>query len=90
MIGSDSPFHLNSENTRGTGCEEFDQAYEGNSASVDELLQPQRKRGLETENAERCAVELDVFQRRLVRGVIGGNGLYGAVSEPDEERFVTL
>jgi hypothetical protein len=48
---------------------------------VHQLLESEANGSFESENAERRFVELYIFDRRFVRGVIGGDGVNGAVGE---------
>jgi len=72
---------FDSEDLGGACREEFDHAHEREAASVDELLERKGDGGFEAEDAEGGAVELDVFEGGLVRGVIGGDGVDSAVGE---------
>ncbi len=55
-----------------------------------QLLKRQADGGFKTENAEGRAIELDIFQGRFVRGVIGGDGVDGAVGEALNEGFAVF
>ena len=57
------------------------------SPGVDELLERKSERGFEAENAEGGAVELDVFEGGLVRRVIRGDGVHGAVGKTRNQCF---
>jgi len=57
---------------------------------VDQLFECQRKSRFETKNPEGRAIELHIFYRRLVRRVVGGDGIHGAVGESCEQRFAVL
>jgi len=48
---------------------------------VNEFFEGETYGGFETEYAERRFVELHIFNRRFVGGVIGGDGVNGAVGE---------
>ena len=69
------------ENPSGTGGEEFDHTRERDFFAVNELLEAQRNGSFQAENSEGRAIEFDIFQRRFVWSVIGGNGVDCAVGE---------
>ena len=54
---------------------------------MDELLERKRERSFEAENAEGCAVELDVFEGRFVGSVIRRDGVDSAIGETVEQRL---
>src|SRR5713101_864601 len=88
LAGSDGA--LEAEDARGADGEELNDTQERDAASVHELFEGERQRGLEAGNAERRAVELDVFQRGFMGRVIGGNGLDRAVGKTGDERFAVF
>ncbi len=57
---------------------------------MDELLERKREGRFEAENAEGSAVELDVFERGLVRSVIGGDGVHSAVNETRDQSLAVF
>src|SRR5258708_28434019 len=69
LAGSDGA--LEAEDARGADGEELNDTQERDAAGVHELFEGERQRGLEAGNAERRAVELDVFQRGFIGRVIG-------------------
>jgi len=85
LAGGDFAFDTN--DARGTAGKEFDHAHEGEVAGMNELLERESYGGLEAENAEGGAVELDVFEGGFVRSMVGGDGVDGAVGETGDEGF---
>src|SRR5713226_4363814 len=63
MIGGDFPLAFDAKDAGRAGGEEFDHAHEREAVGVDELLERESESGFEAEDAERCAVELDIFER---------------------------
>jgi len=59
------------------------------SSALDQLLQRQRQGRFEPKNTERRAIELYIFERRLVRSVIVANGST-VPSGPSEQRFAVF
>src|SRR5229473_4200144 len=82
LAGGD--FAFEAEDPRRAGGEKFNQTHERETTGVDELLERERERGLEAEDSEGSAVELDVLERGLVRGMVGGDGVDGAIGETGE------
>src|SRR5258708_8257996 len=54
---------------------------------MNELRKGGREGGFEAEDAERRAVECYILERWLMRGVIGGDGIDGAVGQASEKGF---
>src|SRR5260370_19517873 len=54
---------------------------------MNELLKRERERGFEAEDAEGRAVEFHILEGWLMRGVIGGDGIDGAVGQAGEKGF---
>src|SRR5713226_1541627 len=79
LAGSDGA--LEAEDARGAGGKELDDTEERGVTGVHELFEGECQGGLETGNAERRAVELDVFQRWFMGRVISGDGLDRAVGK---------
>ena len=75
------------EDAGGAGREEFDHAHEGNPIRVNQLLESQSDGGFESENSEGGFVKLYVLDRRLVWGVVCGDGVHGAVGEAGKQGF---
>ena len=88
LAGGDLAF--DAEDARGSGGEEFDHAHEREAARVDELFERKRDGGFKAKNAEGGSIELDVLESGLVRGVIGGDGVDGAVGEARDEGFAVF
>ena len=78
------------EYARRASGKEFNHAHERDAAGVDELLEGETERGLRTQNAEGRFVELDVLERRLVRGMVRGDGIDGAVGQAFEKRLAVF
>src|SRR5258708_8366389 len=57
---------------------------------MNELFKRERERGFEAEDAEGRAVEFYVVERWLMRGVSGGDGISGAVSQASEKGFAVF
>src|SRR5258708_35081529 len=57
---------------------------------MNELFKRERERGFEAEDAEGRAVEFYVLERWLMRGVVGGDGINGAVSQASEKGFAVF
>ncbi len=53
-------------------------------------LEPEADRRFKTCHAKRCAVKFHVFERGLVRRVVGGDGVNGAVREAGDERVAVF
>ena len=85
--GGDAP--RAAQDARRPGGEEFDHAHEGEPAGVHQF-ERERQRRLESGDAERRAIELDVLAGRLVRRVVGGDGVDGSVGEAFDQRRAIL
>ena len=51
-----------------------------------EFAERERERGFESDDAEGRAIEFHVFAGGMMRGVVGGDGVHGAVGEAGDER----
>src|SRR5258708_34270908 len=83
-------FTLLAENAGRASGEKFDHAHERDAVRVHQLLESEANGSFESENAERRFVELYIFDRRFVWGVVGGVGVNGAVGEDGWEGFATF
>src|SRR5712692_5175458 len=73
LAGSDGAFEA--EDARGAGGKELDDTEERGATGVHELFEGEGQGGLETGNAERRAVVLDVFvdEREMMRSDLAGD-----------------
>jgi len=71
----------------GTGSEKIDDARQRNFVLAMKLRNGQGQRGFEPRNAEGGALKLDLLFVRGVRSVVGGDGVYGAIGERNQNGF---
>ena len=82
---SNVAFH--SQDARWSCGEKLNQPRQRDTAGVEQLFERQRKRRFEARNSKRSAIEFHIFAGRMMRSVIGGNRINGAVGETFEQRF---
>ena len=66
--------------------QQLDEPRQGDETGVHEPIEDERHARLEPDDAERGAVELDLLLVRVVRRMIGGDHVDGAVAEPADHR----
>src|SRR5229473_4412468 len=85
-----SDLSFDAQHARRARREKLHHPHQRNSPALHQLFQRQRQRRLESQNPERRAIELHIFQGRLVRGVVGGDGVDRPVGKSSQQRFPVL
>ena len=80
-------FSFDAQDARGAGGEKFDEAHEFDASGVDELIEAESERSFKSGDAEWSFIEFDGFAGGLVRRVIGGDSVNGAIGKTGEERI---
>ena len=83
-----SPFDF--QDSGGPRGQKLDQPAEGDDSRTHQPIEAKRDRGFEPHDPEGGGVEVVVFLILVVRGVVGGDRVHGAVSQAFEERLPVL
>src|SRR5580693_7788753 len=79
-------FLFDAQDARGAGGEKLHQAWERNFSGMHEFAERESESGFESDDAEGRAIEFHVFAGGMMRGVVSGDGVHGAVGEASDER----